>query len=210
MTTALNTLQARGFGDPPHDAQQMFRSILTAMSRPTIAQPVTVDLTPPAPLGVAAAAVVLTLCDEYTPLWLDETLSPNTAVVEWIRFHTGARITPDLRSAMFVLASSPVTVPPLTELDTGTDIAPHTSATLIIDIRDAGNAVTPLLATGPGVNGAITWDARGLPAGLVSYRAERESAFPQGIDLILADHDTVAALPRTTRLQILDTRAENP
>ncbi|WP_197379546.1 phosphonate C-P lyase system protein PhnH [Mycolicibacterium mengxianglii] len=210
MTTALNSLRASGFRAAGPDAQQVFRSILGAMSRPTTPQPVAVDLAPPTPLGTTVAAVVLTLCDEHTPLWLDAPLRSNAAVAEWIRFHTGAPVVEDVTKAAFAVASSPATVPALHELDPGTDIAPHTSATLIIDIRDAEPVGAALVATGPGVHGAVTWDGRGAPAELVRYRADRTSAFPQGIDLIFADHDSVFALPRTTHLESLETGSENP
>ena len=210
MTTTSNSLHTRGFRAPVHDAQQVFRSILSSMARPTTPQPVAVDLTPPTPLGAVAAAIVLTLCDEHTPLWLDASLHSNTAVPEWIRFHTGAPVVEDITQATFAVASSPATAPALHDLDPGTDIAPHTSATLIIDIRAAAPLGAPLVATGPGVHGAVTWDGRGAPAELMRHRANRKSGFPQGIDLLFADHDTVSALPRTTHLESPGTGSENP
>ncbi|MFW0782890.1 phosphonate C-P lyase system protein PhnH [Gordonia sp. CPCC 206044] len=209
MTSTSDAVYTRGFHTPVSDAQHVFRSVLDAMARPTTPHPVHVDLAPPPPLGTVAAAVVLTLCDEHTPLWLDTPLRSNDLVAQWIRFHTGAPVVDDAAAASFALASGPQHAPALDDLDAGSDMSPHASATLIIDIRDTAGSQAPLVATGPGVPGAVTWDGRGLPPGMLSYRADHESAFPQGIDLILADHESVSALPRTTRLESLETRSEN-
>ncbi|MGY1553154.1 phosphonate C-P lyase system protein PhnH [Microbacterium sp. A588] len=196
-TTAI---YAPGFADPVNDAQQVFRATLEALARPTIAQHVRAAVQPPAPLSATAAALVLALCDEQTPLWLDDALRQNSDVEAWIRFHTGARLVDDASEALFCVASSPSTVPPIDDLAQGSDEEPHLSATVIIDASDA-KPIGSFLVDGPGVNGQISWDGRGLPASdfLETWTANTRR-YPRGVDLILADVDQVTGLPRTTAL----------
>lgn len=205
MTVPSNASTVPGFGAPVDDAQRVFRSVLEAMARPTTTFPVDVDLTAPGGLGSGAAAIVLTLCDEYTPIWLDATLGSETALAQWIRFHTGAAIVDTPDQAAFAVVSSLAAAPALGALNQGTDIEPHTSATVIVDTAAgaADGRETPLLVSGPGIDGTARWNARDVPAEFVEEWRGRRSALPCGIDLIFAARDTVFALPRTTELTSL-------
>lgn len=203
-TTAI---RVPGFVDPVGDAQQVFRAALEALARPTMAQAVRTTVLPPAPLGAVAGALVLTLCDEQTPVWLDQALRHDDQVAAWIRFHTGARIVDDAADAAFCVASSAGAVPPIETLAQGTDEEPHRSATVIIDaagVRSTG----ALIATGPGVDGEIEWDGAGLPAsrpdgsGFLASWTENNARYPRGVDLLLAGDDEVRGLPRTTVLAV--------
>ena len=78
-----------GFADPVGEAQATFRAVLDAMSRPGRLHHVGEHLTAPAPLDSATAAVLLTLIDNETPLWLD---GAATAARDWLAFHCGAVI----------------------------------------------------------------------------------------------------------------------
>jgi alpha-D-ribose 1-methylphosphonate 5-triphosphate synthase subunit PhnH len=97
----MSTTLTPGFADPVMDAQLCFRSVLDAMARPGQVHAVQ-GVSPPAPLCVAAGAVLLTLADHETPLWLDPGAARATA---WIAFHTGAPVEPAAR-AMFGFALS--------------------------------------------------------------------------------------------------------
>ena len=80
---------AGGFADAPREAAQAFRSIMTAMARPgTILE--IAGATPPGGLSLAAGAVLLTLCDPDTPVWMAPALE-TPDIRRWIDFHTGAR-----------------------------------------------------------------------------------------------------------------------
>lgn len=199
----MNTLIAQnhtpGFANPVRDAQRVFRAVLQALARPTTPQPVSVDLLPPGPLGVTIGAVILALCDEQTLVWLDPTLSASPEVRAWISFHTGARIVDHPTDAAFAIASSPSTAPRLADLAAGTDEEPHRSATLVIDAGGAAG-VGALRATGPGIPGVAAWDGAGLPGNFLGQWHHNHSAFPRGVDIILAAETAVVGLPRTTAL----------
>lgn len=203
--TALN--HTPGFGNPVRDAQQVFRAVLEALARPTTPQSLEVDILPPEPLGATAGAVILTLCDEQTPVWLDRALRDAPEVSAWIAFHTGARIVDRARDALFVIASSPDAAPHLAELESGTDEEPHRSATLVIDACGARSRGV-LAATGPGIQGIAEWDGAGLPGGFLVQWQENRARFPRGVDVILAAETAVRGLPRTTALIGADEHAE--
>lgn len=200
------TMQLAGFADPVQDAQRVFRTVLTALSRPTLAQPFEPVTQPPAPLDAATGAVLLALCDEQTPIWLDSALRASPEVGAWLRFHTGARLVDAPGDALFVVASSPTAVPPLDVLAAGTDEEPHRSATLVIS-ADGAPGIGVFTATGPGVNGSVDWDGAGLPAGFLVQWQANHARFPRGVDIILTDHDTIRGLPRSTRLQGAENRS---
>lgn len=196
LTTQSHT---PGFANPVRDSLQVFRAVLEALARPTTPQRVDVGILPPAPLGKTTGAIILALCDEQTPIWLDPALRAAPQVGTWIAFHTGARIVDNVGDALFVTASSPSAAPRLTELAQGTDEEPHRSATLIIDVCGA-QGVAALAATGPGIQDVAAWDGAGLPNEFLSHWRENHALFPRGIDVILAAETTVRGLPRTTAL----------
>ena len=199
MSTPIPHNLTPGFAKPVRDAQQVFRAVLEALARPTTPQPVTVRVLPPAPLGATIGAVILALCDEQTPLWLDPALRDAPGVCAWIVFHTGARIVEQVGDASFVVASSPSAAPRLTDLARGTDEEPHRSATLVIDACCAPG-VGALSATGPGIPDVAGWNGAGLPWGFLDQWHENHSIFPRGVDIILAAETALLGLPRTTAL----------
>ncbi|GAA3649038.1 phosphonate C-P lyase system protein PhnH [Microbacterium marinilacus] len=208
MIGATTATHLPGFSAPVHDAQRTFRAVLQAMARPTLPQDVDPvregRLRTPAPLGAVAGAVLLTLCDEQTPIWLDRALAASEDVREWIRFHTGARLVASSGDALFAVASSPSAAPRLADLAQGTDEEPHLSATLVIDATGTA-PVGAFVATGPGVDGSVAWDGSGLPRvhgedGFLAQWRRNRVGFPRGVDVVLAAETTVRALPRTTEL----------
>lgn len=204
MTTA--PLHLAGFADPVRDAQSTFRAVLAALARPTLAQHFVPPTHPPAPLSAGTGAVLLALCDEQTPIWLDRTLCDSDDVCAWLRFHTGSRLVDAPGDALFVVASSASEAPGLAELAGGTDEEPHRSATLIIDAAGASGIGT-FTATGPGVNGSVDWDGAGLAAGFLAQWQQNHARFPRGVDVVLTDHESIRALPRSTRLQGAENRS---
>ena len=182
-----------GFPDAVAGAQSSFRALLDALARPGTRHRAGADLDPPAPLDRATAAVLLTLVDADSCLWLDPAFA---AAASWIAFHCGPRLTADLAAADFVVTPTLAT---LATLATGTDEAPEDSATLILQLPglDAG---PELRLSGPGLR-IPTILQLGLPTGFARAWAANHALFPRGIDLILCAGSTLTALPRSLRVE---------
>ena len=212
MSMTHTTQHLAGFADPVHDAQGTFRAVLEAMARPTTPQALDVasdaSFRTPEPLSPAVGAIVLALCDEHTPIWMDPALRDTDAVTAWVRFHTGARLVADPADALFAIASAPDHAPRLADLAQGTDEEPHLSATLLIDATAAAPQGS-FVASGPGIDGEQRWDGQGMPSGFLVQWQEGRARFPRGVDVIFTIDVSVRALPRTTALTGSSTISES-
>ncbi|MCW7541332.1 phosphonate C-P lyase system protein PhnH [Aquabacterium sp. A7-Y] len=202
-TPSLADLPA-GFADPVHETQQVFRRLLDAMSRPGRIYAVdAARLSPPAGLGAAAAAVLLSLADPELRVWLCPSYAEGR-LADWLRFHTGARIVASPEAADWLVLPAASASPELwSQAGAGTDEAPHTSATLLIDLPQLGDAPR-LRLRGPGIEHEHTLAPEGLEAAFWRARIAREADFPRGADLVLACGERLAALPRSTRIALED------
>jgi len=189
----MNTGLEAGFADPVHDAQGCFRAVLDAMSHPgRIAR--AAGVTSPPPLGAAVGAVLLTLVDHETPLWLD---ADAEAARAWIAFHCGAPIVADQAVCGFAVALS---LPDLDRLPAGTHESPETSATVICQV-DAFDSGRTFRLSGPGLREPAKLAVKGLPRDFASIWRRNHMLFPRGIDLILCAGDQLTALPRTVSIE---------
>jgi alpha-D-ribose 1-methylphosphonate 5-triphosphate synthase subunit PhnH len=201
MTDTLATM-GRGFADPVHAAQQVFRAVLEAMSRPgrphVLPAPVLSALEPPSPAR-GQIAVLLALLDAETSVWLDPRTSTPDAT-QYLRFHTGVRVLDEAGAAAFaVTRATPATAALWATLADGSDETPQAGATLIVEVPslDGGSA---LVLRGPGIETVQTMRAAGLDDAFWAARSALAPRFPRGIDLILTCGDRIAALPRSTRV----------
>ena len=183
-----------GFADPVAGAQACFRAVLDAMARPGQVRDAGIGLQPPSPLAPSAAAVLLTLLDHDTPLWLDPAAA---AARDWIAFHCGATIVAQTIACSFALA---LTLPDLAMLPAGSHEAPETSATLILQVHAFGAGARYRL-NGPGLYEAAILAVDGLPAGFPAWWQQNHALFPRGIDVVLCAGTQLAALPRSVSLQ---------
>ena len=183
-----------GFADPVAGAQICFRALLDAMARPGQVHTVGAGLTPPAPLDAATAAVLLTLTDHETPLWLDTAASTAAG---WIGFHCGAPIVATAADCRYAAA---LALPDLAHLPAGTHEAPETSATLILQLPAIGQGTRYRLA-GPGLRAPTQLAIAGLPADFPTIWQRNHEQFPRGVDIVLCAGDRLAALPRSVMLQ---------
>jgi alpha-D-ribose 1-methylphosphonate 5-triphosphate synthase subunit PhnH len=179
-----------GFADAPRDAAVAFRAVLRAMARPGDIETVAGAL-PPAPLCVAAGALILTLCDPETPVHLAGA-ADTPEVRQWIAFHTGAPVV-GRADCKFVVGRWEDLMP-MEGYALGTPDYPDRSATLIAEVDLLENDGARL--TGPG----IADSARLSLPDPAAFRANAR-LFPCGLDVILTCGDRLAALPRTTRVE---------
>jgi len=197
MRSQLPTLQA-GFRDAVHDSQAVFRTVMRAMSVPALPISLPTNLAPPAPLTATAAAILITLADFETTIWLDARLASSDAVCQFASFHTGARLVRDPREAHFAFASTPQSMPRLATLNQGTPEYPDRSTTLIVQV--AGFAAAGLAFTGPGIKTVRQFSFSGMPKEFEQQLRDNRAQFPQGVDIVLAASAHIAALPRSVRL----------
>jgi alpha-D-ribose 1-methylphosphonate 5-triphosphate synthase subunit PhnH len=181
-----------GFADPVAGSQSCFRAVLDAMARPGRLHMVS-GVSAPAPLCHAAAAVLLTLADHETPLWLDPAVAEARP---WIAFHTGAPIV-SAAQAMFAVG---LALPDLAALPDGTDEMPETSATVILQVASliAGHRY---LLEGPGLGEPRLATIDGLPGDFSAIWQRNHALYPRGIDLILCAGDQLTALPRSVSIR---------
>ncbi len=183
-----------GFADPARGAQRSFRALLAAMSRPGSLHQLGAELSPPAGLDGATAAVLLTLADSETTLWLDPGLA---AARNWIAFHCGTAFAKTPEQAGFVVATR---LPDLGALDTGTDEAPEQASTAIVQVAALGEGPAYRLA-GPGLAAPAMLRVRGLPDDFIVRWQANQALYPRGVDLMLCAGTVLAALPRSVRIE---------
>jgi alpha-D-ribose 1-methylphosphonate 5-triphosphate synthase subunit PhnH len=183
-----------GFADPVGESQTTFRAVLDAMARPGQLHQVGEQLTAPPPLDSATAAVLLTLIDNETPLWLD---SAASAAADWLAFHCGAELTDAPGKAAFAVALS---LPELSVLSAGSHEAPEASTTLILQIAALGTG-THYHLSGPGLREWTGLAAVGLPADFVVSWQQNHALYPRGVDIVLCAGTTLTALPRSVTIK---------
>lgn len=191
-----------GFPDAVTHAQQVFRSVMDAMARPGTVGTVEVAVAPPAPLGIAAGALLLTLCDHDTSIWVTPGLSKST-LPGWIGFHTGASLTSDKSEAKFAFVEVGAPVPSLTQFASGTQEYPDRSTTLVVEVP-ALEGGKPLELTGPGIRDTATIAPKGLPETFLRQWSDNRGIFPRGVDVILTSGRRFVALPRTTKIREME------
>ncbi len=179
-----------GFTEPSYDAARAFRACLQAMARPGSVQPMSAP-TPPAPLSPAAAAVLLTLCDSATPLYLAPSHDSAEARA-WIAFHCAAPLVSASEAAFALgdwaaLKGQPFAI--------GSADYPDRSATLIVEVET--RAPNARLA-GAGIKESA---AAYLPD-IAALRANA-ALYPLGFDCYFCAQDRLYALPRSTYLEAL-------
>ncbi|KFC67401.1 Phosphonate C-P lyase system protein PhnH [Devosia sp. LC5] len=192
-----NLMLDGGFADPVMQAQQGFRALMDALANPGTIQQLALGLTPPAPLTPELAAVLLTLCDHDTGVWLEPDLATE-AVTGWLRFHIGSPLNVARDQAQFAVLRDSNTLQ-LNGFSLGTDIYPDRSTTVIVAVPalSGGDA---LVLKGPGIEHSVEISPLGLPGDFLEQWAENRAQFPRGVDLLLVADGAVIGLPRTTRI----------
>src|SRR5258708_25139676 len=190
---------APAFADPVRGSQAVFRSVMEAMARPGTIVATGGLAQAPQPLGLAAAAVALTLIDYETPVWLDPALAQSTELAAWLRFHTGAPLADDPRQAAFGFIADPPRMPPFHAVSQGSMEYPDRAATLVLQVErlsDNGG----FWLSGPGIRGSRALSASPLPAEFAARMRATRALLPRALAIILASATMVAALPRSVHV----------
>lgn len=197
MKATAERLPDPGFADPVFDAQESFRAILDALSRPGRIATLAMPLSAAAPLSPAATALALTLCDHDTPVWLD---GAAAEAASFLRFHCGCPIVAQPAEAAFAFIATPAAMPALHAFAIGEDRYPETATTVVIDLPSlAGGPVVRL--TGPGIESAALIAPRGLPEDFWAQMAANRALFPLGVDVVLASDGRALGLPRSVKVE---------
>ena len=178
-----------GFTDAPVQSAQAFRAVMTAMARPGEIK-TALGAAPPAPLSPAAGAIVLTLCDPETPLFL----APSHDVAplrDWITFHTGAPLVPAAQAQFAIGVWEAL---PIGAFGIGTAEYPDRSATLIVEMAD-------ISARGAVLTGAGIKDEAQLSLPEIAAFQANAALFPLGLDFFFTAGARLAALPRSTKVR---------
>ncbi|WP_239954610.1 phosphonate C-P lyase system protein PhnH [Pantoea sp. Z09] len=184
------------FNHPVADAQRAFRRILKAMSEPGVM--VSLPLAQGwGALSPAATAVLLTLVDQESPLWIEPQID-NAILRSNLRFHTGVPLS-ESRDAPFALSHASSSPCPA-DFAAGDNLAPEKSTTLIIEVPSLNGGLT-LRLSGPGLREPRAI-APQLPESVLDYLRNRPHPFPQGVDLIFTCGEAMMALPRTTDVEV--------
>jgi len=177
-----------GFTNAPHQSAYAFRAALNALSRPGMIEALT-GATPPAPMSVAAGVLILTLCDRTTPLHLVGA-HDCAALRDWVTFHTGAPWVA-AEAASFALGQwQDLSVD---HYAIGTAEYPDRAATLIVEMPAL--TATGARLTGPGIEVSARLS---LPQGF-----RNRADFPLGLDCFFTCGDRIAALPRSTKIEVI-------
>lgn len=201
-TSQVSPIHARpllqGLHDPVDDAQGIFRVLLMALSRPGITQTLAELPATPAPLHPATGAVLLTLVDYETALWLQ---SPTAELAAWLRFHCSAPLSTTPADAVFAVIDRPLEMPPLAAFAQGVPEYPDRSATVIVQVT--GFAPDGLRLTGPGIAGERHVGIDGLPAGFWRAWQDIQARAPLGVDLLFVAGQDILGLPRSSHVEIV-------
>ncbi|MEO0820695.1 MAG: phosphonate C-P lyase system protein PhnH [Pseudomonadota bacterium] len=189
----MNATMEAGFARPAEEAAAAFRAVLDALARPGTRCEVAVE-TPPRGLSPAAAALLLTLADQDTPVWFAEGAAE---AADWVLFHTGAPRARETAAAAFAVGPWDALLP-LEAWAAGTPDYPDRSATLIVELSALEGGAAMRLS-GPGIAGA-TEIAPALPAGAAQALAANAAGFPLGVDFFFTAGAGAIGLPRSTRI----------
>jgi alpha-D-ribose 1-methylphosphonate 5-triphosphate synthase subunit PhnH len=192
---------APGFSDPGLESQRLFRRLMEAMARPGRVESAADAPAPPAGVSRAAGAVLLTLCDAETSLWLPAPLRTSEAA-GWLRFHTGCPMAASPAAAAFALARADDR-PALDSFSMGDPKYPDRSTTLVLEVASLSGGASVRLE-GPGIRDGVDLAPAGLDAAFWAERADLAPLFPCGLDIILTADDAFVCLPRTTRATVLE------
>lgn len=193
---------AAGFADPAHDAQGVFRAVLSAMSRPGAVQELSALPGRPATgngLGPGLLAVLLALADLETPVWLAPGLA-GAHDADFLRFHCGCPLVEDPAQARFAVADANLEPDHLARLPRGEPEYPDRSATVLLAVAGLAPG-RGMRLSGPGIAGSARLEVAGLAPAVRDFLPGNRELFPLGLDFVFVAGARVACLPRSVRVE---------
>ena len=175
----------------PDTQQSHFRLLLDAMARPGKCH----TLTTVPDEGPTVLAVLATLLDAEVSLADPHTLLRSD---DWPMLQTKSAAVEHADYVICEGSRAPNFTPKL-----GTLPSPEQSATLILVVDELGQGDTRLKLTGPGIADTESLMIKGLDKQWLAMREDWVCSFPLGIDFVLVDGKQLAALPRTTKVEVL-------
>ena len=173
-------------------AQQSFRALLQVQAEPGTwhSLPHTEEISD---LLGTLAAVALTLFDPETRIWGNF----SQHALRYFKFHCSCPIATDPSEAEFIIWQAEEGLPPFSEMNSGTVIAPDTGVTLILSVPQEleGHAVK---LTGPGIQASKKFSPGGVILMFWDSLVKTRTEALLGIDVIFCSPSRVAAVPRNT------------
>lgn len=188
-----------GFADPVLQSQTAFRAIMDALANPGTVQRLVTPGSPTSSIPPELVSTLLTLSDHDTSIWLDDALRADSAVLQFISFHTGAPVVSEPGRAAFAFAAGAEHLPRLDQFNLGTQEYPDRSTTIVLAVP-ALTGGPELFIRGPGIKGHGHISPVGLPGDFLARWSANRELFPRGIDLLLVAEGAVLGLPRSTRI----------
>ncbi|AJF07116.1 phosphonate C-P lyase system protein PhnH [Geoalkalibacter subterraneus] len=175
----------------PEIQQQLFRALLNAMARPgSLEESV---CTPEG--GASGLPVLAMLVDGEVSLADPHQLLQKR---DWSLLQASEK---SADTADYVLCNGKRTAEFTPKL--GTLTSPEQSATLVIAVSDLNSGTTRLKLMGPGIAETTYLHIDGLDTSWIQARQDWVCEFPLGVDLILVSETQLAAIPRTTKVEVL-------
>lgn len=199
MESTLVESMEGGFKNPVFDAQKTFDTVMNAMARPGTVKSLAPMASAPCPVFKTSAAIMMTLCDNDTPVWLERALASRNDLANWLAFHTGAPTVVDHSDAQFAYTSNFDSLPDLASFAQGSQEYPDRSTTLIVQV-DTLATEHNLILTGPGIQSQSSVSIGDIPTTFLNQWQLNTQRFPRGVDIIFASPTSVMCLPRTTKI----------
>ena len=188
-----------GLKDPVHSSVEIFRLLTNVMSKPGSVEKLPDICGHPENLSQATAAVLLSLADMDTSLYLARELD-HPISRGFLTLHTGVKMLEAATNADFVLATQETDIAQYQDLPVGDPQYPDQSATLILQVNEIQGS-KKISLSGPGIKDKKTIMFPDLTGNFFAWREMKNSRYPCGIDVIFASSSELMAIPRTTKLE---------
>jgi len=196
---SLSTLDA-DFADPVLATQAVFRTALAALAEPGTVHVLPLHVPAIGALAPGTVGLCRVLVDGDTPLWLDDAAESERAL-SYLSFHCGMRRMANPASAAFAIVADAAACPPLSSFAIGTAEYPDRSTTIVLQVSEIGTAGAVRLS-GPGVEHTRRFAAAPLSPDFWRQAQANHALYPLGVDIFFVAGRRLAALPRSTRLEV--------